>query len=64
VSRLLHDRSAARRMAEHAQRAVRRDRSWSAVAARTVETYARAAGPDASWRRSWTTRAGMPTATP
>jgi len=64
VSRLLHDRSAARRMAEHAQRAVRRDRSWSAVALRTVETYARAAGPDASWRRSWTTRAGMPTATP
>ncbi len=64
VSRLLHDRSAARRMAEPAQRAVRRDRSWSAVAVRTVETYARAAGPDASWRRSWTTRAGMPTATP
>ncbi len=64
VSRLLHDRSAARRMAEHAQRAVRRDRSWAAVAARTVETYARAAGPDASWRRSWTTRAGIPTATP
>ncbi len=64
VSRLLHDRAAARRMAEHAQRAVRRDRSWAAVAARTVETYARAAGPDASWRRSWTTRAGIPTATP
>jgi len=64
VSRLLHDRAAARRMAERAQHVVRRDRSWAAVAARTVETYARAAGPDASWRRSWTTRAGIPTATP
>ena len=42
VLRLLRDPAAARRMAEHAQQAARRDRSWSAVAARTAGTYARA----------------------
>ena len=63
VARLLRDRAAAGRMAEHAQRLVRRDRSWAAVAARTADTYAAASGQDASSLRSRTTRAGMPTAT-
>ena len=67
VARLLGDRRAARRMAARAQLAVRRERTWSAVATHTADVYARAAGSDQggdALRRSRITRAGLPTATP
>jgi glycogen(starch) synthase len=48
VTELLADRPAARRLASRAQRRVRRDYSWAAVAERTANVYAEAAGPRAT----------------
>lgn len=61
VAGLLHDRVAARRAATRAQRRVRRDYDWSAVAKRTAELYS--CDDQRDWRLRMT-RAGTPTATP
>jgi glycogen(starch) synthase len=59
VAGLLGDRSAARRGAARAQRIVRRDYTWTAVAKRTAALYA-----GYEDERDRITRAGAPTATP
>jgi glycogen synthase len=59
VAELLRDSSAARRAAARAQRTVRRDYTWAAVAKRTAALYA--GYPDERVRM---TRAGTPTASP
>ncbi len=59
VAGLLRDLATARRAAARAQRIVRRDYTWAAVAKRTAELYA---GYDDE--RVRITRAGTPTATP
>jgi glycogen synthase len=48
VARLLRDRPGARRLAARAQRRVRRDYTWTAVAEQTAGVYADAAGPTAA----------------
>jgi glycogen(starch) synthase len=48
VAGLLRDRPTARRLAARAQRRVRRDYAWAAVAEQTAGVYAAAAGPRAA----------------
>jgi glycogen synthase len=59
VAGLLRDPTAARRAAVRAQRIVRRDYTWAAVAKRTAALYA-----GYEDERVRITRAGAPTATP